>query len=675
MIWRKGLGTRFFKRNNSLRYLNSALLVVGMMISCTSTNAKDFKLTSHDGVTTVEINIEKNISFSVAKYGKEVLSNVTIDLEVNNKHLGINPVLRSSNSVDVNETLEVAVPTKNKQIQNQYKELELTFKGGFGLHFRLYDDGLAYRFYTKQRGEIEIQNELLELELSKEATSFFPEETSTYSHYERTYVHTSVDAIAKDNFCSLPVLFNEEEESVRILFSEADVYDYPNMFLQADGEGKLVAMFPKVVAETIPQPGKRVDRNVIITKEENYIAKVNGKRTLPWRFFVITNDDRALLEQDMVMKLARPTQLKDLSWIKPGKVAWDWWNDNNIFGVDFESGLNTATYKYFIDCAAEFGLEYVILDEGWTKSTTEILDFNAEMDVKELIRYGEEKGVGIILWCLWKPLDENMNEILDTYAGWGAKGIKVDFMQRADQYMVNSYEAIARECAERKLLVDFHGAFKPSGLRKAYPNVVSYEGVKGNEHNKWSKDITPVHNTTLPFIRMAVGPMDYTPGAMVNTQEKNFSISFTRPMSMGTRCHQLAMYAIFESPLQMLADSPSNYYKEEECTRFIAEFPSVWDRTVALDAKVGEHVVMARKNGESWYIGGMTNWEERDYILDFSFLPAGRTFEATLFVDGINANKYAQDYKVKTMKVTNATQLPVRMAKGGGFACILNPVK
>ncbi|MCG8581981.1 MAG: glycoside hydrolase family 97 protein [Bacteroidales bacterium] len=637
-------------------------------------SARELKITSQDSHTVLSVYIDEHISWSVEKYDRLILPKVTIDMTVNGKQLAGAARLESHKQVENSEAFEVIVPLKNRQLTNQYKELQLAFKGGFGLHFRVYNEGVAYRFYTSLKGDVEVNDEVMDIVFPDGSASFFPKEVSTYSHYERNYLQLPVDSIPAGDFCSLPVLFNQDNDGIRVLFSEANVYDYPNMFLESAGNGHMGSMFPKAVKETMPEAGARADRNVIITQEYDYIAKTNGKRTFPWRLFVITNDDKTLLEQDMVMKLSDPLRLTDTQWIKPGKVAWDWWNDNNIYGVDFESGLNTETYKYFIDFASSYGIEYVILDEGWTKSTTEILDFNPAMNVKELIRYGEEKGVGIILWCLWKPLDENMQEILDTYAAWGAKGIKVDFMQRADQYMVNSYEQIARECARRKLLVDYHGSYKPSGLRRAYPNVISYEGVKGNENNKWSEDITPEHNTILPFIRMAVGPMDYTPGAMLNMQKENFNISFSRPMSMGTRCHQMAMYVVFESGLQMMADNPSNYYKEAECTGFIAKIPSVWDKTVALEASVGEYVAIARQNGVNWYIGGMTNQDERIMELNLSFLPEG-TYEMLLFKDGVNANRYAQDYKVQTIRVSKKDKLTVKLAKGGGFAAILNPTK
>jgi alpha-glucosidase len=354
-------------------------------------------------------------------------------------------------------------------------------------------------------------------------------------------------------------------------------------------------------------------------------------------------------------------------------VAWDWWNANNIFGVDFHAGVNTETYKYYIDFASNYGIEYVILDEGWYK-LGDLFDINPDIDLEEIIRYAREKNVGIILWVIWKTLDDQLVEALDQFEKWGVKGIKVDFMQRDDQWMVNYYHKIAREAAKRHLLVDFHGAYKPTGLRRAYPNVLTREGVVGLEHNKWSKNVTPEHNLTLPFIRMLAGPMDYTPGAMINAQEKNFQVIFTRPMSMGTRCHQLAMYVVYESPLQMLADSPSHYMKEKECLEFLSEVPTVWDETRALDARIADYIVMARKSGEEWYVGAMTDGTAREFQIDLSFLPEGE-FEAVIFKDGINAHRYGSDYKREVMPIKSGDNLKIELAPGGGWVAWITQMK
>jgi alpha-glucosidase len=377
------------------------------------------------------------------------------------------------------------------------------------------------------------------------------------------------------------------------------------------------------------------------------------------------------VESNLTYQLARPQAINNTDWIKPGKVAWDWYNANNIYGVDFESGLNTATYKYYLDFASKNGIEYVILDEGWTKSTTEILDFNPDIDVPELIRYGKEKGVDLILWVLWKPLDANLDQILETYKSWGVKGVKVDFMQRNDQYMVSSYERIAKKCAELELLVDFHGAFKPSGLRRVYPNVINYEGVKGSENNKWSSDITPQHNVTIPFIRMAAGPMDYTPGAMSNEHLKNYKTSFERPMSIGTRAHQVAMYVVYEAPLQMMCESPSRYYKEQESVDFIVQIPTLWDETVVLHGSIGNYIAVARRKGDNWYLGAMTNSTARELDFDLSFLQEG-TYKMEVFKDGVNAGRFAEDYAIETAEVNRNSKVSAKMAEGGGWTAIIS---
>jgi alpha-glucosidase len=296
------------------------------------------------------------------------------------------------------------------------------------------------------------------------------------------------------------------------------------------------------------------------------------------------------------------------------------------------------------------------------------------MNIEELFAYAKEKNVGIILWMLWNALDKDFDRALDQFEKWGAKGIKVDFMQRDDQKMVNFYEKVAKAAAEHRLLVDFHGSYKPTGLRRAYPNVLTREGVRGLENNKWSKDVTPKHDVTLPFIRMFAGPMDYTPGAMINATANDFRDIFNRPMSQGTRCHQLAMYVVFESPLQMLADSPSHYLKEPECMEFLSAVPTVWDETRELNAKIGEYVAVARKRGEAWYIGAMTNWTPRDLEFDLNFLGTGN-YKMMSWADGINADRYASDYKKQTRTVTGTEKLKVHLAPGGGWAAMLVPEK
>jgi alpha-glucosidase len=478
------------------------------------------------------------------------------------------------------------------------------------------------------------------------------------------YLDTKISSLAAGKFASLPTLV-KADNNIKIGITEADLFDYPCLFMEATGKAAFKSKYPHVILKSDPKG----DREIQNVQEADYIAKTSGTRTFPWRVFMISTEDARLVENQMVFLLSRENQLTETSWIKPGLVAWDWWNENNIYGVDFKAGLDTKTYKYYIDFASKNNIPYIILDEGWTKSTLNIKESNPTLDMKELIAYGKSKNVDIILWCLWNALDADMDAILDIYAKWGTKGIKVDFMARSEQYMVNFYERAAKACADRKLLIDFHGAFKPSGMARAYPNIINHEGVKGMENCKWSKDITPEHDVTLCFTRMLAGPMDYTPGAMINKNEKDYSISFSHPMSLGTRCHQLAMYVCYDAPLQMLNDSPSNYYKETESTSFISKMPTVWDETKVLDAKVGDYILIARQKDNNWYLGAMTDWTARSLNVDLSFLGEG-TYEIEIMQDGLNAEVSCNDYKRIVKQVTKADKLKIDLAKGGGWAAI-----
>ena len=631
--------------------------------------AQKYEIKSPNSAIKLKVELANAISWTVSYNGNVVIEKAEIGLAfTNGTYYGLYPKVKKHTIESHSEMIYPAVPHKDSEIKDQYEELSIDFTQKFQLHFRAYNDGVAYRFVDKNKQKKNVLNEQMILHFPTGSRSLFPKEESMYSHNERFYLDRSINEIARDTFCSLPVLFDTEK--AKVVFSETALHNYPGMFIRGNSNNSLDAVFPKYVLKAIDNE-KWADRNQIITEEAEYIAQTAGKIEFPWRVFVISDDDRTLVESNLTYQLAKPQAIENTGWIKPGRVAWDWYNANNIYGVDFESGLNTATYKYYIDFAAANGIEYVILDEGWTKSTTNILDFNPDMDVRDLISYGKEKGVELILWVLWKPLDANMDEILETYKSWGAKGIKVDFMQRNDQYMVGSYERIAKKCAELELLVDYHGAFKPSGLRRVYPNVLNYEGVKGAENNKWTDEITPEHNVTIPFIRMVAGPMDYTPGAMSNAHKTNFNISWERPMSLGTRAHQLAMYVVYEAPLQMLCESPSRYKEEQESLDFMTQIPTVWDETHVLHGAVGEYIVIARRNGDKWYIGAMTNSSSRELEVDLSFLNEG-DFVMDVFKDGMNANRFAEDYKRHSQDVNNQMKIPVKMASGGGWVAIIS---
>ena len=636
--------------------------------------AKDYTLLSPDGKNKIRISINKNISWSILRSQELLLKPSTMNLMIGDgKTLRVSPIVLKSAFSSVNQTITAIIPVKNKLIPEVYNELKITMKGGYGLEFRAYNDGVAYRFVT-ELGEkpIEVKNENVTFNFNENCQLYLPKENNPelQSHYEAVFKLMKLQEVSPETYGYLP-LYLSTPGGTKMVVTESDLTDYPNLFLFGTGGNSLVGKFPKVVLETKPTGNIHMDD--ILVKKADYLAKTTGNRTYPWRVVIISPDDKRLLENEMVYKLAKPNVIKDTQWIKPGKVAWDWWNSNNIFGVNFESGINTATYKYYVDFAAEYGLEYIILDEGWASSPSDIMKTSPKIDLPKLIKYADKKKIGIILWSLWKPLDKNMDQIMDQYVKWGVKGLKVDFMARADQYMVNFYERLAKAAAQHQLVVDFHGAYKPVGLNRTYPNVLNYEGVKGMEQNKWDTIITPVHNTLLPFTRMVAGPMDFTPGAMLNSNRGQFQINWDSPMSMGTRAHQTSMYVLYDAPLQMLCDNPSYYKREPDYTQYISRFPTVWDQTISLEGKAGSYAVVARRKDSNWYIGGMTNWEARTFNIPLTFL-GHHKYKIDILKDGVNVSKQATDYQIISQEVTAKDILTATMAPGGGYTAILTPL-
>jgi alpha-glucosidase len=564
------------------------------------------------------------------------------------------------------DSLRPVVPEKRAVIIDHYNELSLDFEGGWRMDLRAFDGGVAYRFRTDQPGGFLVESEVFQARFPGDPRVWIPTEESFLTHQERLYQDLPLSGIPPDTMGSIPVLV-APPGLPKVLITEADLRSYPGLYLKGTGGDALEGVFP-----AYPAVEEQVrDRTVRVVEREPFLARTEGPRTFPWRVFIVAEEDRELVESTLVYQLASPLEIQDPSWIRPGKVAWDWWNASSLTGVDFPSGLNTETYLHFIDFAADHGIEYIILDEGWS-DPADLRELNFDMDLPAILRRGEERGVGIILWVVWKTLGDHLDEALDRFAEWGVAGIKVDFMQRDDQPMVEYYWRVAAAAAQRHLLVDFHGAYKPTGLRRAYPNVLTREGVLGLEHSKWTRQPTPDHNVTLPFIRMVAGPMDYTPGAMRNAQDQRFHPIFDRPMSLGTRVHQLAMYVVFESPLQMLADSPSNYAREPECLAFLSEVPTTWDETRVLSGAVGEWIALARRKGEEWYVGAMTAWTPRDLELDLSFLGSG-SWSGEVFSDGANVQSNAEDYRRTERTLSPETALTVHLGPGGGWVARLRP--
>ena len=555
-------------------------------------------------------------------------------------------------------------PTAIDQCNPTY---QTEFDGNYAVTFRAYPEGVAYRFETSlPTPQVKVYDEKAGFHFAGDWTVYYPQEDSFMSHNERKYLPHLLKDIANGAIATLPAVV-DAGEGVKIAVAESDLEGYPGLWLGGTGGNGLSGVFP-------PYPLKEElvrDRDLNVVESADYIAITQGARTYPWRVLGIVEHDGDLLTNQLVWLLEKPSRLDDTSWIKPGKVAWDWWNANNVYGVDFKAGINTETYKYYIDFASKYGIQYVILDEGWYKLGN-VLDVVPDMNVEELVAYGKEKNVGIILWVIWKTLDDQLIPALDQFQKWGVKGIKVDFMQRSDQLLIDYFHKVSRETAKRQMLVDFHGDQKPAVMTRTWPNLISTEGVRGLEWDKWSAETEPKHDVTLPFTRMFLGPMDFTPGAMLNASQKSFRPIFDRPMSLGTRCHQLAMYVVFESPLQMLADSPSNYLREPEVMDFLGPVSSVWDETKVLDARIADYVVVARRNGSDWYLGAMTDWTPRELKVDFSFLPEGH-FSMEAFADGANAAVNASDYTVAKTTVDKNTKLKIKLAPGGGWAARIHP--
>lgn len=578
---------------------------------------------------------------------------------------------------------EIASPLyKKSSVQNHYNEMTLTFKNHFQLVFRVYDCGVAYRFETSYKDSVNVMNEVAEFSFPDDPGAYVPYvihgrtkgeplDALFENSFENRYEHLShLSEMDEYRLAFLPLLV-ELPEGRKVVITESDLRDYPGMYLQKQNVNELAGCFapcPKRVEQ-----GGHNNLQYRVKERHPFIARTAGTRTYPWRVMTVSHQDKELADNDLVYLLAAPSKLEDLSWIKPGKVAWDWWNNWNIWGVDFKAGINNETYKYYIDFAAKHGIEYVILDEGWAvNGKADLFQVVPEIDLPMLVNYAKSNGVGIVLWAGYVAIDKEMERVCQHYAQMGVKGFKVDFMDRDDQVVVNFYERMAATAAKYHLFIDFHGAYKPTGLSRTYPNVLNYEGVFGLEQCKWaSADVDMVtYETTIPFIRMLAGPMDFTQGAMRNGAKGCYQPNWNEPMSQGTRCRQLAEYVIFEAPFSMLCDAPTAYMKEPECTDFIAKVPTVWDETRVLDGEVGHFIVMARRKGSTWYVGAINDWERRTVKIDLSSLK-GESTQATLFTDGPNAHRKGIDYQKKTVSVSGKSQLTLELAPGGGAVVIV----
>ena len=657
-------------KNNKKLYL--AILSLLLLIGNASFAAKEKKyvLSSPDGTLKVEISAGNELAYQVMHGNDTILSHSNIGLVLENGTIvGKTPRITGERRRKIKDNIESPF-YRFKEFVATGNELDLKLKGGFGIIFRAYNEGVAYRFYTTQSSDIIIKEEQAEFNFKEDYTAYLPYTTNDKKPMAMAYQNV-YDIIplskAQPKLAFLPVTV--DCGSVKLTLLESDLEAYPGMFVQSQqGKYGLKGVFAPYPAKTDFYPWRKQE---YVTETTDFISRSRGSRSYPWRVLAITEKDTDMPVNNLVYALASPNRIGDTSWIKTGKVAWDWWNDWNLKGVPFKAGINMDTYKYYIDFASRNGLEFIVLDEGWyAPKSGDMLTVIPELDLPELIAYGKSKGVEIVLWTVFNVLDSQLEAACKKYADMGIKGFKVDFLDRDDQTAVEMVYRIAEMTARYKLTLDLHGIYKPTGINRTYPHIINFESVFGMEEVKWTdiKNNMPLYDVTFPYIRMMAGPVDYTPGVMRNATKADWRAMYYTPASMGTRCHQLAAYIVHDSPFTMLCDAPTNYLNEQECVDFIASLPVEVDSTFIASGELGKYIVTVRKKDVNWYIGGMTNWDERDVQLDFSFLPEGMSYTAVLFKDGVNANKQAEDYRKETIRIDKDSRLTLHLASGGGFA-------
>ncbi len=646
------------------------LIYSGLSFGVNSNGKESIELKSPDSKVQIEVSITDKITYSV-NYGSEMIlmpSAISMKLQ-NGIILGGNPRFRNSRNLSINNKIYPDIRQKRKEIDDTYNELELAFQGNYSIIFRAYNDGIAYRFKTSFPDSIKVYDEESTFQFSSNDTVYFaqvncakkPTQDCFHTSFEELYKTVPISEISNDKMAYAPIIVCHG--NLKVAITESDLVDYPGMFISGTNTGTYTL---KGKFAPYPLKEKSVDIYSVVVKRADYIAKTKGSRSFPWRTLIIAPKDGDLIENDMVYRLAGEPLIDDPCWLKPGKSTSEWLFDNNIYGVDFKSGYNTNTYKYYIDFAAKFKLEYVLFDAGWS-SWTNLSELTPAMDMEYLTSYAKEKGVGLVLWTSAHALSRQMGEGLDKFKAWGIKGIMVDFIDRDDQKMICFFDQVAEETAKRQMFVDFHGCPKPAGLNRRYPNVLTMEGAMVQEYYKFTDNLSPEHELCIPFIRGLAGPLDYEPGNMKNETRENFKPMSNKPTSLGTRIHQMAMFLVYESPYSKMGGNPSDYLKEPEFTQFIVNIPTVWDETKVIDSKLGDFVVILRQaeNGD-YYLGAMNDWTPRDFTVDCSFLKEGN-FRIEIYKDGVNADRYASDYEHEILEITSASTIKIHLAPGGGW--------
>ena len=639
-----------------------ALLALAALLPASAGRRPLASVLSPDGKNRVEVSFDGGtLCYEVFRNDDRILAPSPLSMSVEGRTWGADARPRKVVRRRVERVDRPVVPRKSAELRDVYCEAALHFRG-YRVEVRAYDDGVAYRFVgtTPEEGRVEREQVCYRFDGDYPSLTLLTKELQNW--FEEDYTERRLGALPADSMSIAPVMVRVGRYGV--LLAEANLYSYPGLYLRPAGLG-----FEGVQAAYPSREEFRDGTNKLYAVErEPWLVRCGLDRAFPWRVTGIFDDDASMLASDLVYLLSEKSD-RDYAWVRPGKVLWDWWNHNNIYGVDFEAGINTATYLYMVDFAAEHGIEYLLIDEGWS-GRDDLLTLAPGVDIPAVCRHAAEKGVGILLWAKWINVDRQLDEAFERMASWGVRGVKIDFMDRNDARMVDFYERVARKAEECRLLIDFHGSYPNEGMRAKYPLLMTREGVVGLEYNKWSERATPRHDLIIPFLRMWVGPMDYTPGAMLNAQPESFRISHVEPMSQGTRAHQLAMYVVYESPLQMLSDSPTKYLENPESFAFLKQVPTVWDETRPLFGTVGSNVGVARRSGDVWFVGVMGGSEAQSLAVDLSFLGGG-VWEMTQWADGANAATNGKDCRRSALRVTAADRIPVALAPGGGFAAVI----
>ena len=650
-----------------MKKVKSLLVPFFSIILTTVSFGKDYNVSSPDRHTEVLLSVDTKISLTVQfrSYELFTLDDISLEIEGEDKLAGVSKIKKSETQF-VSRKIYPPIKEKYDVINDEFNELTVRFKDKYAFVVRVFNDGVAYRFQTFITDSVVINRENLSIKLGDRDSLWFQHSSTFRSAYETPYQLEAINDIATEGYCCLPALVRKPN-GMNVLVLESGLEDYPGLWLRGLGSSTLKAAHAGLPA-ALKNEGRDYQDGQVMTHEK-YIARTSGTRSFPWRIFAISEDDGGLISNNLVYQLANPSQITDVSWIQPGVVTFDWWGRRNIYGTDFKSGINTETAKYFIDFAASFGFEYFLFDDGWSEQG-DLFAVNPGLDMEEVLAYAKARNVKIMLWVIWNTLLKQEQRAWEQFEKWGIGGIKFDFMNRDDQQMVQFYHHVAKEAAERKMVIDFHGAYKPAGLRRMYPNVLTREALIEFEYNGWTDHDTPEHHNLLPYIRLVAGPADYIPFTTHNATEKNFRPVGDMPMGMGTRAHSMALFVIMASPMQMLPDSPSDYYREEECTEFISKIPVEWTDLRILEARIREHTVLARKHGDDWYIGAITNWEPKEFDIILDFLEDGE-YHMEFIEDGINADTRAIDYQKKSQTVNKGDLIHIKLAPGGGWVARL----